>query len=220
MAKREPTKTEAIRQVDRAAKIAKWERKSAIPLGILALLFLAFWAMQVLLPVTQLEWEILEVAIILIWVGFIVDFVVRYLYHPDKIRFMRNNVIEFLALVLPAFRVFRMLRVITAIGMFTRVAQTLQARVNIYIAIVLPMMVFAGALGVYEAEHDVPSATIKSFTDALWWCCVTVFTVGYGDLYPVTLEGRVIAVLMMLGGFGLISVVTANLASYFLKQVK
>lgn len=220
MAKREPTKTEAIRHVTRAAKIAKWENRSAIPLAILAILFLVFWAMQVLLPVNQLEWDLLEAAIILIWVGFIVDFVVRYIYHPDKMHFLRSNVIEFLALVLPAFRVFRMLRVITAIGMFTRVAQTLQARVNIYIGIVLPMMVFAGALGVYEAEHEVSGATIKSFTDALWWCCVTVFTVGYGDLYPVTLEGRVIAVLMMLGGFGLISVVTANLASYFLKQVK
>ena len=202
------------------AKIGKWERHSAIPLAALALLFLLLWSLQVLLHLTPIEWDALEAVNMFIWGLFILDFVVRFSYHTDKVKFMRNNVIELLALLLPAFRAFRMLRVITAIGMFTRVAQSLQARVNMYIGVVLPIIIYAGALGVYEAEHDASGASILNFPDAVWWSCVTVFTVGYGDLAPVTLEGRVIAVVLMLGGVALISVVTANLASYFLQQAR
>jgi voltage-gated potassium channel len=105
-----------------------------------------------------------------------------------------------------------------AVGMLTRVVQSLQARVNLYIAIVLPMLVFAGALGVYEAERNVPNSNLRNFPDSIWWAWETVFTVGYGDHFPISTEGRFIAVVLMLGGVAMISVVTANLASYFLSQ--
>jgi voltage-gated potassium channel len=202
----------------REAVIVRWEKHSAIPLAVLALTFLGLWAAQVLLDLTTLEWDIIEGLILTIWVAFVIDFSVRLWFHEDKAKFLKSNIIELLALLVPAFRSFRMLRVITALGILTRVVQSLQARVNLYIAIILPMMIFAGSLGVYEAERYAKGASILNFPDALWWSVVTAFTVGYGDLTPVTLEGRVIAVLLMLGGFGLISVVTANLASYFLRS--
>jgi voltage-gated potassium channel len=200
--------------------IAKWERHSAIPLALLALAYLALWAVQVLANLSALEFELVEIAILVIWGFFIVDFGVRLFYSHNRARFLRNNVIELLALVVPLFRAFRMLRVITAVGILARVVQSLQARVNIYIAIVLPMLVFAGSLGVFEAERGAQNATINSFGDAVWWAIVTVFTVGYGDLAPVTFEGRAIAVIMMLTGVALISVVTANLATYFFRNAE
>ena len=82
------------------------------------------------------------------------------------------------------------------------------------------MLVFAGSLGVFEAERSAPGSNITTFEDAIWWAAVTVFTVGYGDLYPITLEGRFIAVILMMGGVALLSVLTANLASYFLRQAR
>lgn len=184
----------------------------------MALTFLALWATQVLADLNQLEWEIIEALILVIWALFVIDFSVRFWLHQDKLKFLRSNIIELLALLVPAFRSFRMLRVLTALGIFTRVVQSLQARVNLYIALILPMMIFAGSLGVFEAERNAQGASILNFPDAVWWSIVTAFTVGYGDLTPVTVEGRVIAVMLMLGGFGLISVVTANLASYFLRS--
>ena len=63
------------------------------------------------------------------------------------------------------------------------------------------------------------TATITSFGKALWWSITTVTTVGYGDLYPVTITGRVIAVLLMLGGISLVGVVTASLASWIVQRV-
>lgn len=212
------TKTSRLRDRERA--IQRWEKHSAIPLAVLALAFLALWAVQVLAPVSPLEWDWLEAAILAIWGAFIVDFVVRLTFHQDKRKFLKSSVIEIVALLVPAFRFLRVLRIVTAVGILTRVVQSLQARVNLYIAIVFPMLIFAGALGVYEAEHAAAGTNIVDFPDALWWAAVTVFTVGYGDLYPVTLEGRFIAVLLMMGGVAMLSVLTANFASYFLRQAR
>lgn len=212
-------KTRTQHDIDaREQAIQRWEARSAIPLAIFAVFFLALWAVQVLAPLTDVEWDLVESAILLIWAVFIVDFAVRLYFHSDRRLFLKSNVIEIVALLVPAFRFLRVLRVVTAVGILTRVVQSLQARVNLYIAIVLPMMVFAGSLGVFEAERNVPGASIKTFGDAIWWSCETIFTIGYGDLVPVTTEGKFIAVLLMMGGVAMISVVTANLAGYFLKQ--
>jgi len=219
MSSQKPSADSNIRDHARGERIiAKWERHSAIPLALMALGYLALWAVQVLGRLSALQYELVEAAILVIWAFFIVDFAVRLFFSHDRAKFLRNNVIELLALIVPVFRAFRMLRVITAVGILARVVQSLQARVNIYVAIVLPMLVFAGSLGVYEAEHGAPHATINTFGDAVWWAIVTVFTVGYGDLAPVTFDGRAIAVIMMLTGVALISVVTANLATYFFRN--
>ena len=195
-----------------------WERISAFPLAIAAFAYLALWAFQVLAPLSSLEWEITELGIYAIWAVFILDFVLRFISHHDRKEFLKRNVIELLALALPAFRVFRVLRVITALGIFTRAAQTLQTRINIYLAVVTPLVIFSGALGVYEAERYAPHATITNFGDALWYSIVTVCTVGYGDYSPVTFQGRVIATILMFSGVVLLSSVTALVASYLLSK--
>ena len=61
----------------RELAVTNWERKSALPLAILAIAFLALWAVQVLAPVTDAEWDVLEGTILFIWVAFIGDFLVR-----------------------------------------------------------------------------------------------------------------------------------------------
>ena len=61
------------------------------------------------------------------------------------------------------------------------------------------------------------NASIHSFTDALWWAFVTITTVGYGDMVPVTVAGRAMAIILMLGGIAFFSGVTANLASFLVR---
>jgi energy-coupling factor transporter ATP-binding protein EcfA2 len=63
-----------------------------------------------------------------------------------------------------------------------------------------------------------PGATIRTFGDALWWSVVTVTTVGYGDKYPVSAGGRGVAVVLMITGIGLVGVLSASVASYFVGQ--
>lgn len=72
---------------------------------------------------------------------------------------------------------------------------------------------------VLDAEQNHPESLIKNFSDAIWWAIVTVTTVGYGDLFPVTTDGRVLGVCLMIGGLALFSVVTATLASYIVSKV-
>ena len=89
----------------------------------------------------------------------------------------------------------------------------------VYTASSAVLLVYAGSLAILQAERAHPGARITTFGDAVWWSMSTVTTVGYGDESPVTGEGRVVAVLMMVGGIGLVGAVTATLASWVVQRV-
>ncbi|MBK7960204.1 MAG: hypothetical protein IPK04_02655 [Bdellovibrionales bacterium] len=71
---------------------------------------------------------------------------------------------------------------------------------------------------VYLAEFGVQGSNIVSYTDSLWWGIVTILTIGYGDRFPVTPMGRVVAEVLMVGGVLGISIVTAKISSVFLEK--
>ena len=70
-----------------------------------------------------------------------------------------------------------------------------------------------------DAERGAPDANIAGFDDALWWGVTTITTVGYGDQFPVTDQGRLIAVALMLTGIALLGIVTATIASWFIERL-
>jgi voltage-gated potassium channel len=78
----------------------------------------------------------------------------------------------------------------------------------------------AGSITVLAAEAGSPGANIQTAGDALWWSMVTIATVGYGDRYPVSLQGRLVGVFMMIVGVGVFSVLTSYLAHTFLRTRK
>lgn len=82
----------------------------------------------------------------------------------------------------------------------------------------LALMVLC-SFALYAAEHGINRA-IESPFDALWWGIVTISTVGYGDVYPVTFEGRLVAMILMLLGIGLFSAITATATSYLLSTAR
>jgi len=77
-----------------------------------------------------------------------------------------------------------------------------------------------GAIAVLDAEQDAADSNITTFGDALWWACTTVTTVGYGDRYPVTLEGRAVAVVLMIVGIGVVGAVTASVATWLMNRAQ
>jgi voltage-gated potassium channel len=87
---------------------------------------------------------------------------------------------------------------------------------RVLIAVVATL--FIGAWLVLLFEEKTKGSNIHDYPDALWWAIVTVTTVGYGDRFPVTEGGRVVAVILMLVGIGLIGVLTATVASVFIKE--
>ena len=197
-----------------------WERWSTVPLAILALAYLGLYSVEVLghLP-PALFFDFVVISDI-IWAIFIIDFVVRFTLSPAKVPFLKRNAIELVALILPFFRAFRMFRVIIALGFLSRVGKSLNARINIYVGLILPLLIYVCALGVYDAEHKAPGANILNFGDSIWWAFVTICTIGYGDFYPVTFEGRAIAVLLMVAGLAFISVITVSVATMFLNRLE
>jgi voltage-gated potassium channel len=97
---------------------------------------------------------------------------------------------------------------------------TLAERAVIYVTGVALSAVGLGALAMLDAERGASDANIRSFADALWFSATTVATVGYGDRYPVTTEGRLIAVLLMIVGVTLVGTVTASVAAWFVTRTE
>ncbi|MFD1530749.1 potassium channel family protein, partial [Pseudonocardia aurantiaca] len=73
---------------------------------------------------------------------------------------------------------------------------------------------------VLDAERGAPDASITTFGEAVWWTLTTISTVGYGDRYPVTIEGRTVAASLMVTGIALLGVVTASIAAWFVETVR
>lgn len=94
-----------------------------------------------------------------------------------------------------------------------------RGRVVVYVAMAVAIVGFVASLAVLDAERANPAANIRTFGDALWWAATTVTTVGYGDRFPTTTEGRIVAVGLMVTGIALVGVVTAALASWFVEKV-
>jgi len=119
-----------------------------------------------------------------------------------------------------AVRVLRLLRfvraaAVAAIGL-REAAQGLRHRSFHYVALATIVVIGLGAIGIFAVEHG-QNNHIQSIGDALWWAVVTATTVGYGDVSPVTAEGRLIAVGLMVVGIGFIGVFTATITSFFLQ---
>ena len=86
----------------------------------------------------------------------------------------------------------------------------------LFTLIIALILIFTIALLVLKAEQSNPHANITTYTNAVWWAFVTITTVGYGDYYPVTNLGRILALILMFSGLGIIGVLSSYLASMFI----
>jgi len=96
----------------------------------------------------------------------------------------------------------------------------LHGKTAVYVISTTMLVGTIAALAVLDAERDAPNATITNFGDAVWWALSTITTVGYGDMYPITTEGRIVAGTLMVGGIALLGVITASFASWFVGSVR
>ncbi|OKL46236.1 potassium channel family protein [Boudabousia marimammalium] len=155
-----------------------------------------------------------------IWGVFLLDYLFRLYLAPQRAAFVKANLFDLAIILLPMFRPLRLLRVLVLLRYLGKEAEAnLQGQVAWYAVSSAFMVVFIGALAELSAEQQVPGAVIVDFPTALWWAITTVTTVGYGDTYPVSLEGRIVAVMLMLYGIGLLGTVTGMLASWLVEKV-
>jgi len=81
------------------------------------------------------------------------------------------------------------------------------------------LIIIFSSIAILQVEHH-PNSNILTAEDALWWAYVTITTVGFGDLYPVTTEGSIIAAFLMTTGVGLFGTFTAYVSSVFIRSQK
>lgn len=191
-------------------------------MAALAVAFLIAYAWQVL-HVSRPQWLHLGLEIVLwvIWVVFAGEYLIRLALAERKIRFIWRHLFDLLAVALPMVRQLRVLRLVTVLRVLNRQASAaFRGRVAIYVAIVTVLVSFCAALAVLDAERSNPDAGIDSFPKALWWTLTTISTVGYGDVYPTTWEGRLVAASLMIGGIALLGVITGMIASWLLERIR
>lgn len=199
----------------------RWVQRTSWPLLGAALLFFVAYA----LPILRLElpdWvaAVCRAVVWITWALFALDYLVRLVLVPKKWRFIGRHWLDLIFIVLPVLRPLALLRLVTVFLVIDRHAGArLRERIGIYIAGGTVLLVFAASVAVLDVERGAPGATITNFGDAVWWACATITTVGYGDVYPVTLLGRVIAVGLMIGGISLLGIVTASFASWLVELV-
>jgi voltage-gated potassium channel len=198
-----------------------WERRTAYPLTVLSILFIAVYAWPILEPGMDNHWRnVCEVGDLLIWGVFCIEYVARLLLSVDKLRFVRTHWFDLSVLILPVLRPLRALRLLNALRVLNRHAVSwTRGRLALYVVATTVLIVLIAGLAVLEAERGHPASNIESYPQALWWAICTITTVGYGDLYPATLEGRLVALTLMVGGLGLIGFTTGSLASRIIDQL-
>lgn len=203
------------RQVRAAQRLNSYEGKTALAMVILALGYLVVYSFYVLdLNLTTSDRSALNTVMNVIWGIFIVDLTTRTILAPRHIAYLVHHPIDVLAVAVPAFRVLRVLRVLTAgQWLISRGSRLRIGRTATAVVIAVVFITYLGALAVLNAERGAKGATIETFGDALWWALVTMSTVGYGDYTPVTANGRIIAVGIMIVGVGLLGLVGASVAS-------
>ncbi len=155
------------------------------------------------------------------WGMFVADYVVEFRKSSNKPRWLVRHVVDFVALLLAMLHPLRLLRIVPMLRVLNRMTvASLRGRVAAYIVAATFLVGCTAALTCLDVERNAPGSNIHTFGDAAWWTIATMTTVGYGDHYPVTTEGRFIGAALMVSGIALLGTVTATLASWITEQVK
>lgn len=214
-----------------------------IVIGILAVVSIILVAIESLVPISQDVLVGIYIADLLICIVFAWDFIMRLKASDSKSHFMKTNGYEIVAMVpavalyalgtIPAIAValrsLRLLRVVRVVLLIARVIRLMSKtgkfvqRSNLLTLLgVTVCIIFIGAFAALVLDSGIEKARITNFADAVWWSVSTVTTVGYGDVVPASIAGRIMGMFLMIVGIGVmttfISEISATLVESRLKQ--
>lgn len=213
----------------RETRLRRFERKTSLPLLVLSAVFIVLVVLPFAVDLSSSMAVLLDRVTLVIWAVFAFEFAIRFYLAPNKFAFLRRNPIDLVSVALPMLRPLRIVRsagLLRAVGVAR--AETSIVRILrrgrrafgrhriLYSSLFIALVTLGITIVTHQAERDAPGANLTSFGGTLWWAVQVVTTVGPANSYPVTMTGRISAVVLMVTGVGLFGLVAASLASTYI----
>lgn len=182
--------------------------------------------------------EILRISEIICVVVFTIEYLLRIYVADRKLKFIFSffGIIDLVAILpfylafgvdlrslrairfLRLFRILKLVRYNRAMNHFSRAMKTAKEEIQLFIFITL-MLIYFSAVGIYYFENQAQPEHFTSIFDSLWWAIITLTTVGYGDVYPITVGGRVFTFVILMIGLGIVAIPTGIISSALTRSV-
>ncbi|MEP2238831.1 MAG: ion transporter [Maribacter sp.] len=186
-------------------------------------------------PGTRKILKVIEVFCVLV---FSIEYLLRIYVADNKFKFIFSfyGVIDFLAILpfylalgidlrslralrfLRLFRILKLMRYNRAINHFTKAIALAKEEILLFLIVTL-ILIYFSAVGIYYFENEVQPENFSSIFDSLWWAIITLTTVGYGDVYPITVGGKVFTFFILMIGLGIVAIPTGIISSALTKSV-
>ncbi|MPZ49315.1 MAG: potassium channel protein [Dehalococcoidia bacterium] len=202
------------------------ERFTEVPMLVLSALLVPLLLAPLLFDLSPGLDDALFVLDWAIWGVFALELGVKTYLSPQRLPYLRQHWFDLLIVVLPflrplrvvrsarALRVFRALRLVSVVARVTHSTRAVLAGHGLQYILLIGLILLLACAGLVMLFERDSGGTIDGYDEALWWAITTITTVGYGDRYPITAEGRGIAAFLMLLGISLFSLLTANIAAF------
>lgn len=177
------------------------------------------------LELTDFELTVIDCFVNLAWAIFCIDYMVRLIIAKNRLLFIRKNIIDLIAIISfgtlfqgsRAIKIIRLLYILKAFAYLNRIYERIISIIKTndfdHILWFTLGVIFIGAVSISFVDG-------LDMGDALWWSFVTTATVGYGDIAPHSIGGRLIAVFLMIIGIGFLSTLTGTISAFFIHHVR
>jgi voltage-gated potassium channel len=212
--------------------LQQWENWSETPMLVLSFAWLGLFIVELVWGLTP----ILEAIGTTIWIVFILDFSIKFILAPRKLIYFKHHWLIALSLLIPALRIFRMMRVIQPLNSIHGIRGFQLLRITIgtnrgmrlfgasvqrrgfgYVVGLTVIVTLIGSAGMYAFEREVPNGIITDYGIALWWTAMVMTTIG-SDYFPKTAEGRILCFFLALYAVVVFGYLTATLATFFIDR--
>jgi voltage-gated potassium channel len=194
-----------------------WLKLSPKVLQTLGVIFLAGYAWPIINPnLSPVLHSLCTWSLVVIWVFFALDYFARLSMADDKRIFIRKNVLDLIAVALPFLPLLRAIRALAAVTVISRRNRGSRSQQITTSVVTLAFATwFVAGLAVTEAERHIEGSNIQGVGDGWWWAITTMATVGYGDTFPISTQGRIVGTALMVMGVALLGTITASIAANF-----